>query len=147
MHWLSKIRLFWRASKRLGAFNRALKNGATVEEARAYSDTLYPPNSADLEYEGRLEDGSSSFPWPSAVSLLVPFFSMIFIATIATAETGVRPALGVIAGYGISQLAYIMLAFGLVAGRFGIFGIEGRWRVIGIAVVIFVLSIFLVNSP
>ncbi len=48
---LKELRLKLRAAKRIGAFSRACKQGMSVEQARAYSDQLYPPTAEDIEYE------------------------------------------------------------------------------------------------
>jgi hypothetical protein len=49
-----EFRLKMRAAKRLGAFARAIEQGMSSEQARVYSDNLYPPTAEDLEYETQL---------------------------------------------------------------------------------------------
>ena len=51
MNPLKKIWLNLRMARRLGAFKRARENGMSIEEARAYSDALYPPTAAEAAYE------------------------------------------------------------------------------------------------
>ena len=48
---LKKAWLNLRIARRLGAFGRARKNGMSVEEARAYSDGLYPLTAEEAAYE------------------------------------------------------------------------------------------------
>ena len=56
MNLFKKIKLYLRASKRLGAFAQAKKKGYTTAEARTLSDNLYPPTKEDLEYEKKLNE-------------------------------------------------------------------------------------------
>ena len=54
---MNPLRKFWlmlRMSRRLGAFKRARRDGMSVEQARVYSDRLYPPTPAEAAYEEKL---------------------------------------------------------------------------------------------
>ena len=53
MGFFGDLKLKIKMAKRVGAFSRARKQGLTVEEARAYSDQLYPPTAEDIAYEER----------------------------------------------------------------------------------------------
>jgi hypothetical protein len=53
---LKELKLKMRAAKRIGAFARAQKQGMSIEQARAYSDNLYPPTADDLAYEEKLRN-------------------------------------------------------------------------------------------
>jgi hypothetical protein len=112
----------------------------SVEEARAYSDQLYPPTADDITYEERqrhTDEGRSAFPWLSALSLIYPISATIYIATRTPAPTVV------IAGYGLANLGYLLFAAGIFAGRFGVLGLKRRWQVIFIAIVCFALGTIL----
>ncbi len=54
MNPLKRLWLTLRISRRVGAFARAMKDGMSGEQARAYSDSLYPPTRAELAYEASL---------------------------------------------------------------------------------------------
>lgn len=55
-----ELKLKMRAAKRVGAFTRAREQGMSPQQARAYSDNLYPPTAEDLEYEQKLRFSASS---------------------------------------------------------------------------------------
>lgn len=137
-----ELRLKFRASKRLGAFSRACKQGMSIEEARAYSDQLYPPTAEDIAYEDGLrqnETGGSVFPWFSTLSLLYPISATIYIAT----GTPAPPV--TIAGYGLANLGYLLFAAGIFTGTFGVFGMKKRWHVFMLAVACFTIGTLLSN--
>jgi hypothetical protein len=54
MNPLRRLWLFLRVSRRIGAFEQALKNGMSIEQARAYSDNRYPPTPDEAAYEENL---------------------------------------------------------------------------------------------
>ena len=114
----------------------------SVEEARAYSDQLYPPTVEDIAYEERqtrVDETTSGFPWLSALSLLYPISATIYIATRTPAP------IAVVTGYGLANLGYLLFAAGVVAGRFGIFGLKRRWQVLSVAVACFAVGTILSN--
>jgi hypothetical protein len=41
-------------ARRVGAFKRAREHGMSIDQARAYSDQLYPPTDAERAYEEEL---------------------------------------------------------------------------------------------
>lgn len=136
---LKQLRMRVRAAKRLGAFSRASKQGMSVEEARLFSDSLYPPTVEDIQYENQLgRTDTLRFPWLSALSLLYPLASMAYLAT-----SQAPPSM--IAGQGIASLAYLLFVAGIGAGRFGVFGLKKRWQVFLFAGFCFALGTYLVN--
>jgi hypothetical protein len=58
MNALKKLWLTLRMSRRIGAFKRAMRAGMSVEQARAYSDNLYPPTREEAAYEESLRQKS-----------------------------------------------------------------------------------------
>ena len=127
-----------RAARRLGAFTRARERGMSIEEARNYSDNLYPPTPDDIAYEQKLrQDGR--FPWPSAISLLYPIGALIYIATRTPAP------ITMIVGYGLANLSYLLFTAGILAGKFGVFGLRKRWHVLIVAAICFSFGAFLSN--
>ena len=54
MNIFKRIGLTLRMARRLGAFKRAIKGGMSIEQARSYSDSLYPPTTAESAYEENL---------------------------------------------------------------------------------------------
>jgi hypothetical protein len=112
--------------------------GMSIEEARNYSDNLYPPTPDDIAYEQKLRQGAG-FPWPSALSLLYPFGALIYIATRTPAP------ITMIVGYGLANLAYLLFAAGILAGKFGVFGLQKRWHILIVAAICFCLGTFLSN--
>jgi hypothetical protein len=48
---IKNIILLFRASKRVGAFERFYKQGNTSDQSRKMSDSLYPPDLEDIAYE------------------------------------------------------------------------------------------------
>lgn len=150
-----EIRLIARAAKRVGAFKRARANGLSGELARAYSDAVYPPAPADLAFEEGMRSGMgnwaaahraaklsgpTTFPWPSLVSLLYPIGGAI--------DTALRmpdPSAMVIVGSGLSNLGYLLLAAGFLAGSFRIFGLKKRWQVFSFAAISYAAGTWLIN--
>jgi hypothetical protein len=51
MNFFKRIWLRLRMARRLGAFVRAQKSGMSIEQARAYSDELYPPTAEESACE------------------------------------------------------------------------------------------------
>jgi hypothetical protein len=58
MNVFKKIWLKLRMSRRVGAFMRAREQGMSIEDARAYSDGLYPPTPDEAAYEESLRQKS-----------------------------------------------------------------------------------------
>jgi hypothetical protein len=113
-----------------------------VEQARAYSDRLYPPSADDIDYEDRLRRGEThvvTFPWISFISLLYPLAATVYIAIF----TPVEPSM--VLGYGMVNLAYVLLVAGIFTGKFGAFGLRNRWQVLTLAVTCFVFGTYLSN--
>jgi len=54
MNIIKKAWLTLRISRRVGAFARAKKLGMSDQDARAYSDNLYPPTAEESAYEDEL---------------------------------------------------------------------------------------------
>jgi hypothetical protein len=82
--------------------------------------------------------GSGKPPIFSAVSLLYPVGAAIYAATTPM-------DLPAIIGYGFCNLAYLLLAAGIVAGRFLVLGLKRRSHVFGAALSAFVIGIVLTN--
>jgi len=99
----------------------------------AYNAELHP------EMRAILGVGARSFPFASAICLLYPIAATIHISR--TPATGTE-----IAGYGIANLGYLLLAAGIFAGSFRIFGLRSRKAVIGAAVLAFVVGMVLTNT-
>lgn len=142
---LSDALLYCRAAQRIGAFSRALRAGCTPEDARLYSDSQYPPNQQDLEFETRLRSGTYVPPWGSTIGLLLLALNIAAIIAQATLEVGIAPPLLTILGLAVAQLGYLLLAFGIFKGRFGVFCLVGRGRVVGLGVAALVCGAILVN--
>lgn len=82
---------------------------------------------------------ASSFPWPSAASLLYPVAATTY-AAVATPAGGAA-----IAGYGIGNLAYLLVAAGIFGGSFRVLGLKTRLHVFGAAVFCFLAGVLLSN--
>lgn len=139
---LKALALKSKAAKRLGAFKCACEQGASIAEARAYSDHLYPPTAEDIAYEERLRQGESfahGIPWLSAVALLYTIGVMIYL----TARTPAPFAW--IVGSGLANIGYLLFAAGIFSGKFGVFGLTRRWQVIAAAVTCFAIGTLLSN--
>ena len=133
------LRLRSRAAQRLGAFSRATKQGMSPDDARAYSDKLYPPTAEDLAYEASLKSGKiPALPVASAISLLYPLAAAIYIARTPASRTQ-------IVGYALAQLSYVLFAAGVLAGTFRVFGLKKRTHVLACGVAVFVIGIVLSN--
>jgi hypothetical protein len=142
---ISDIFRFFRASSRLGAFRRALNKGAPDDLARAYSDAIYPPTPRQLEFESRLRTGQYHLPWGSGLGILLVVANLYLMVAQATAETGSTPPLLTTTGYGIAQLGYVLLAIGIVKGRFGILGILRRKTALLFGVVALICGTMIMN--
>lgn len=138
MGFINDVHLGMRAAKRLGAFKRALKQGMSSEQARNYSDQLYPPTPDDIAYEQRLGRGEG-VPWLSALSLCYPIFAALYIASHA------RASAPLVVGYGLANLGYLLFAAGIFAGHFYVFRLTERWQVLVLALVSFGLGTVLSN--
>lgn len=136
---LGTPRLRSRAAQRLGAFSRATKQGMSPEDARAYSDKLYPPTAEDLAFEGSLGSGKiPPLPVVSAISLLYPLAAAIYIARTPASSTQ-------IVGYALAQLSYVLFAAGVLRGTFGVFGLKKRGHVLACGAVVFLIGVALSN--
>ncbi len=121
-----------RGARRLGAFERARRRGMSIEQARAYSDNIYPPTQHDIAFERKLlakEQKTKSrgakrpLPWVSGIALLYPIAASFYIA-------GYTPtSVMIVVGYGLTNLAYLMFAAGVIAGHFYIFHLQTRLHV------------------
>ncbi|WP_165797295.1 hypothetical protein [Solimonas fluminis] len=80
-----------------------------------------------------------NFPWPSMAGLLYPISATIYMAT----ATPAGPA--EIAGYGIANLGYLLVAAGAFVGTFRILGLRNRWKVFGAAFAALALGTVLSN--
>ena len=80
-----------------------------------------------------------SFPWLSAVGLLYPIASTVYIATATPAGAAI------VVGNGFAQFGYLLFAAGVFAGTFRILGLKKRWQVFGAAVVSFLIGTGLSN--
>lgn len=109
------------------------------EDARAASDQLYPPTQEDLEFEAALRNGTvEPLPWASALALLYPI-----AATFYAASTPAPAAY--VAGYGLANLAYLLVAAGIIKGTFLAFGLRKRVHVFAVAGVCFIVGVVLSN--
>ena len=139
MSTFGNFRLQLRAAQRLGAFSRASKQGMSPDEARAYSDKLYPPTTEDLAYETLLRKGEAPpLPVASALSLLYPLAAAIYIAQ--TPASGAQ-----VTGYILANLSYVLFVAGLIKGTFWVFGLKKRMHVLGCGAIIFVIGMALSN--
>jgi hypothetical protein len=134
-------------ARRIGAF-RAMEQGMSPEEARVYSDRLYPPTLDDIAIEHKLranatgETSRDAIPWPSTIALLYPIVAMFYIASYSPA-----PPFTVIIGYGLANLGYLLLLTGVFAGHFRILHLERRLYVVLAGAVFFALGTVLTNIP
>ncbi|MGD9368825.1 MAG: hypothetical protein PVH87_24190 [Desulfobacteraceae bacterium] len=80
-----------------------------------------------------------NFPWQSAACLLYPIGASIYIAT-ATPASPVE-----VIGYGIANLGYLLFAAGIFFGTFQILGLKSRWKVLGAAIISFIIGTILSN--
>ncbi len=131
------IILFFRLSRRFGAYTRFVKQGFSSDEARRMSDQLYPPTKEDLKYE-RTRSNKKPFPLFSTLSLLYPNIATYYFTkyNVTLLET---------LGYALTQLAYVLV----VAILFGTFGILGLYTRKGIAIcagACFVIGFLLTNA-
>jgi hypothetical protein len=134
---IKEVSLSMRAAKRLGAFSRAHEQGMLSEQARKYSENLYPPTPDDTAYEDKLRRGGG-LPWVSALSLLYPFGAMIYAASISA-------PVFIVIGYGFANLGYLLFAAGIIAGHFRVLHLSRRWQVLLCAVIAFVTGTVLSN--
>jgi hypothetical protein len=124
--------------QRLGAYRRAREQGFTDEQARSYSDQLYPPTADDLAYEASLRDSSTrSLPIASTLSLLYPVLAGVYV--------GRSAPLIVAVGYVLSNFAYVLLAAGILRGTFLVLGLRRRLQVFALSGFCFLVGITLCN--
>lgn len=133
------LRLRLRAAQRLGAFKRASEAGMGPEEARAASDQLYPPTQEDLEFEAALRSGTAEpLPWASTLALIYPIAAAFYAASSPASAT-------YIAGYSLANLAYLLIAAGIIKGTFLVIGLRKRIHVFAVAGVCFMVGVVLSN--
>jgi len=81
----------------------------------------------------------STFPWVSAIFLLYPIGSAVYIAT----QTPARAPM--IVGYGLANIGYLLIGAGIVKGTFRIFGLKKRWQMLVAGATAFLIGTFLSN--
>jgi hypothetical protein len=144
----AELSLKLRAARRLGAFKRARRRGMSIEQARAYSDDVYPPTSDDIDFErrwrakeqnGHLRNAKLPLPWGSGIALLYPIAASFYVAQHTPASVMT------VVGYGFANLAYLMFAAGVIAGHFYIFNLRTRLHVFIAAIVLFGAGTLLSN--
>jgi hypothetical protein len=86
-----------------------------------------------------LTESAADIPWPSVAALLYPISATIY----ASEMDGSSPAL--VAGYGLSNLGYLLLAAGIWAGSFRALGLKKRWQVFSAALAFFLIGTVLSN--
>jgi hypothetical protein len=132
------LRRFLRMSKRVGAYRRACESGLSCEQARAYSDQLYPPTADDLAYEASHRDGAARpIGIASLLALLYPLAAALYVSRSAPLVVAV--------GYALANLSYIMLAAAIFRGTFLVFGLHRRTHVFAVAVLSFIVGTALCN--
>ena len=128
MNIFKKIKLFYRMSQRMGAFSKLMKQGYDMHEARRLSEEIYPPTNEDRKFEKEYikKDKAkltSKAHFISTYSLAYPILAMIYIRT-HTTDTGI------IIGYGLAQLGYLLIASGIIWGTFKVFDLDTRLKTI-----------------
>ncbi len=83
---------------------------------------------------------AAPFPIWSLIALSYPVAAMLYMAS----RYPEAPFLAVI-GYGLSNLGYLLLAAGLIAGSFRVLGLQGRGITITAAVIAWLLGVVLSN--
>lgn len=83
--------------------------------------------------------GRGYFPWPSAVALAYPLAATVYAAKATPA------GVGVVLGYGLANLAYLLVGAGILSGSFRIFGLKSRWQVFGASIMAFLVGTALSN--
>jgi hypothetical protein len=84
------------------------------------------------------------FPWPSAVALLYPLAAVAWMYQQATANGHASPVLLAL-GYGLSNLGYLLLASGLIFGKFGALKLRSRATALGTGLAALLLGILITN--
>ena len=79
------------------------------------------------------------FPIWSFLSLVYPLSAMGWM--LFTTPAGFLMSLG----YGVANLAYLLLAAGLIFGRFGILRLKGRWKTVLAAVIVWMCGTVLLQ--
>ncbi len=128
--------LFWRMSRRFGAFARLVKQGYDSDEARKILDKLYPPTKEDLKYE-KSRTTSKPFPIFSLLSLLYPNIATYYF-------TKFNVTLLESIGYAIAQTSYVLFV-AILFGTFGIFGLYNRKSIFIYAIGCFIVGGLLSN--
>tara|TARA_R110000823_G_scaffold23973_2_gene71113 strand:+ start:722 stop:1153 length:432 start_codon:yes stop_codon:yes gene_type:complete len=128
MNIFKKIKLFYRMSQRFGAFSRLIKQDYDMHEARRLSEEMYPPTKEDRKFEEEYIKKNKTIKTSKAYffstySLAYPILAMIYIRT-HTTDTGI------IIGYGLAQLGYLLIASGIIWGTFKVFDLDTRLKTI-----------------
>jgi len=132
MNIFKKIRLYFRMTRRFGAFSRLSKQGYDMHEARRLSEEIYPPTKEDRKFEeeyikkDKTKITSKAYFF-STYSLAYPILAMLYIRT-HTTDTAI------IIGYGLAQLGYLMIASGIMRGTFKVFDLDTRLKTIIVGV-------------
>ena len=82
---------------------------------------------------------SNRVPWLSAISLFYPVWTAFSMSTRTPAS------FPMVIGYGLADLGYVMIAAGIFAGTFRIFGITKRWQVFVGAIIAYLVGTILSN--
>lgn len=138
---IAELILVYRAAKRLAAFKNARARGLSSEEARHEADQNFPMKAEDFEYEEYVRQTNRPFgriPWISTLALALPIIAVIRIAE-DTSDTWL------IAGNGITQLGYVLLVAGIIAGKFGVLNLFRRSITLACAVACLGLGFILSN--
>ena len=86
----------------------------------------------------------SAFPWPSSVALAYPLAAGAWMYHQA-ATTGLASPVILALGYGVASLGYLLLASGLVFGKFGALRLRSRPIVLGTGLAALLLGTFISN--
>ncbi len=132
------LRVRWKMMQRLGAYKRGRERGLADEQARAYSDEVYPPTADDLAYETSLRDGTARpLGAPSMLALLLPIAAAVYVGRSATFVVAV--------GYALANLGYVLVAAAIFRGTFLALGLRRRAYVFAFAALSFIVGTVLCN--
>jgi len=91
-----------------------------------------------IKNENLKESGRRKFPIFSTVSLIYPVLAFL---SILTAGAPFLEALF----FGLSNLGYLLIFFGIFKGKFLVFGLHTGWKVVFLGVIILTTSTILSN--
>jgi len=94
---------------------------------------LYMSDNGDFK-----DSGKRKFPIISTISLIFP--ALAFLAILIAGAPFLEALF-----YGFSNLGYLLIFFGIIKGKFLVFGLETRGKVIVFGILIFVVSTVLSN--